>query len=56
MKPGDLIRVNEWLLGGDGCILAIYLREISTPRYKLARILLANGKILEVHHAHLRKL
>lgn len=58
MKPGDLVRVNEWLKGGDGCILAIYLGEISASRYhgKLARILLTNGKILEVHHAHLRKL
>lgn len=52
MKPGDLVNVNEFLKGGDGCTLAIYLANLGP----LVRILLATGKILDVHSAHLRML
>lgn len=57
MKPGDLIRVNEHLLGGDGSLFAIYLGEIRDPHYgTLARVLLTSRKITNLHFAHLREL
>ena len=52
MKPGDLLHVNEFLKSGDGCALAICLTKMDHH----VRILLATGKILEVHIAHLRTL
>jgi len=57
MKRGDLIRVNEHLLGGGGSSFAIYLGEFRDPHHGvLARVLLTSSKIINLHFAHLREL
>jgi len=55
LKRGDLVRVNQHLMM-DCTPLAIYLGEFKDPVFgTLARILIAPGRIRDVHHDHLRK-
>ena len=61
MKPGDLVHVDVNLvvnlMGKGGAPFGIYLGEFRDPQYgTFAQVLLASGKIMNLHFARLREL